>query len=121
MLHNPQVLKKLQNELDCVIGQNRLPNFNDRPQLPYTEAVLCEIQRMSNVAPLGIVHRSMEKVEFYNYLIPKNAIMLVSLYSLNMDKIYWKDPENFRPERFLSDEGTLMHHTDQFLPFGLGN
>lgn len=120
MLHNPQVLQKLQSELDCVIGENRLPNLNDRSQLPYTEAVLYEIQRVSNVAPLGIVHRSTETVQFSKYFIPKNAIMLVSLYSLNMDKNYWKDPETFCPERFLNDDGTLMQHADQFLPFGLG-
>lgn len=121
MVHNIDVQTKARNELDRVIGHNRLPTLNDRPDLPYIEAVLCEVQRMANVAPLGIVHRATETVKFGDYIIPKNAIMLVSLYSLNMDKDYWKDPFHFRPERFLDDEGKLIQHTDQFLPFGLGN
>lgn len=121
MVHNIDVQTKARNELDRVIGRNRLPTLNDRPDLPYIDAILCEVQRMANVAPLGIVHRATETVKFGDYIIPKDAIMLVSLYSLNMDKDYWKDPFQFRPERFVDDEGKLIQHTDQFLPFGLGN
>lgn len=121
MVHNNDVQTKARNELDRVIGRNRLPTLNDRPDLPYIDAILCEVQRTANVAPLGIVHRAMETVKFGDYIIPKDAIMLVSLYSLNMDEDYWKDPFQFRPERFLDDEGKLIQHTDQFLPFGLGN
>lgn len=120
MVHNPAVQAKVRHELDRVIGRSRLPTLNDRSDLPYVEAVLCEIQRMANVAPLGIVHRALETVKFGDYIIPKDAIMLVSLYSLNMDAEYWKDPLEFRPERFLDEEGKLIQHVDQFLPFGLG-
>lgn len=120
MVHNGTIQAKVRYELDRVIGHDRLPTLNDRSDLPYVEATLCEIQRMANVAPLGIVHRSLETVKFGDYIIPKNAIMLVSLYSLNMDTEYWKDPMVFRPERFLDDEGKLIQHIDQFLPFGLG-
>lgn len=121
MVHNVDVQLKLRNELDRVIGRNRLPTLKDRSDLSYVEAVLCEVQRLANVAPLGIVHRAMETVKFGEYIVPKNAIMLVSLYSLNMDQDYWKDPKNFRPERFLDGAGKLIQHGDQFLPFGLGN
>ncbi len=57
LLHNEPVIEKLKIELDKVVGRRRLPNLNDRSTLPYTEAVICEIQRITNVAPLGIVHR----------------------------------------------------------------
>lgn len=57
LLHNEPVIEKLKTELDKVCGRRRLPNLNDRSTLPYTEAVICEIQRITNVAPLGIVHR----------------------------------------------------------------
>lgn len=58
LLHNEPVIEKLKSELDKVVGRRRLPNLNDRSTLPYTEAVICEILRITNVAPLGIVHRS---------------------------------------------------------------
>lgn len=120
LLHNQRVQRCARQQIDHVIGRDRLPTLNDRSQLPYIEAVLCEIQRMANVAPLGIVHRALETSKFGNYVVPKNAIMLVSLYSLNMDADYWGDPMNFRPERFLDANGQLVQHIDQFLPFGSG-
>lgn len=119
MLHNEKVQQKVRIELDTIVGRNRLPSMNDRSQLPYTEAVICEIQRISNVAPLGIVHRCMETIKFGEYIIPKDTMALVSLYSLHMDVDYWKDPFNFRPERFINEFGQFIHH-EYFLPFGLG-
>lgn len=121
MIHNKRVCDKVRSELDAVVGRKRLPNINDRNQLPYVEAVLCEIQRYANVAPLGIAHRAEETVKFLDHIIPKDAVMLVSLYSLNMDEEYWKDPKVFRPERFLNENGELIQHMEQFLPFGMGN
>lgn len=120
MIHNRRVCEKTQSELDAVIGRKRFPNLQDRNHLPYVEAVLSEIQRISNVAPLGIAHRSTETVQFRDYTIPKDSVMLVSLYSLNMDKTYWQDPEVFRPERFLNEHGEYIPHAEQFFPFGLG-
>lgn len=120
MIHNRSVCDKVQAELDAVIGRKRSPILQDRNHLPYVEAVLSEIQRISNVAPLGIAHRCTENVQFCEYEIPKDTVMLVSLYSLNMDKEYWGDPHQFRPERFLNDSGEYVPHSDQFFPFGLG-
>lgn len=141
LLHNEPVIDKLKIELDKIVGRRRLPNLNDRSALPYTEAVICEILRIANVAPLGIVHRSvkhsvkycyctnylkrqivrrcMETVKFNNYVIPKGTLALVSLYSLHMDPAYWKDPLVFRPERFLDEYGMFIHH-ENFMPFGSG-
>lgn len=120
MIHNRRVCDNVQAELDAVIGRKRHPILQDRSHLPYVEAVLSEIMRISNVAPLGIAHRTIENTQFREYLIPKDTVMLVSLYSLNMDKGYWKDPENFRPERFINDNGEYIPHAEQFFPFGLG-
>lgn len=120
MIHNRHVCEKTQAELDAVIGRKRFPNLQDRNHLPYCEAVLSEIQRISNVAPLGIAHRCIDDVQFNDYTIPKESVILVSLYSLNMDKDYWHDPTEFRPERFLNENGEYTPHSEQFFPFGLG-
>lgn len=119
MIHNPLVLKKIREELQMAVGRNRLPCLADRPNLQYTEAVICEIQRVASVAPVGIAHRAMDNLKLGKYVIPKDTIALVSLYSLNMDGEYWKDPQTFRPERFLDSEGRLIQH-EAFIPFGLG-
>lgn len=120
MLHNRRVQDNVRAELDRTIGPNRLPCLDDRNRLPYTEAVICEIQRIANVAPVGIVHRCTADVMLGKYAIPKNTMALVSLYSLHMDADYWGDPHVFRPERFLDDSGQLVKH-ECFLPFGLGS
>ncbi|CAD7080762.1 unnamed protein product [Hermetia illucens] len=119
MLHYPEILRKVREEIDMVVSRSRTPCLADRPNLPYTEAVIYEIQRFANVAPLAIAHRALSTTKFYDYVIPEDTIVIVSTYSLNMDKSYWKDPHNFRPERFLDEEGRLVHY-DAFIPFGLG-
>lgn len=120
MIHNQRICDRVQAELDDVIGGERLPNLKDRNRLPYVEAVLSEILRYSNVAPLGIAHRSIDNCQLQQYTIPTDTVILVSLYSLNMDKQYWKDPEIFRPERFINKNGQYLQHAEQFFPFGLG-
>jgi methyl farnesoate epoxidase/farnesoate epoxidase len=120
MLHHPQVARKVQEELTTVVGNNRLPKLADRPNLPYTEATLNEIQRLSNVAPLGIVHRAMAQTKLGGYKVPQGALAIVLLYSLHMDKDYWKDPKVFRPERFLNETGDAVVQHENFLPFGSG-
>lgn len=121
MLHNPHVLEKIYAELDVKIGSNRNPRLSDRSSLPFTEAVLCEIQRIANVAPVGIIHRCMETTKLGSFTVPKDTLALVSLYSLHMDAEYWHDPHTFRPERFIHcDTGELVQHHDHFMPFGAG-
>ncbi|XP_058464516.1 methyl farnesoate epoxidase-like [Malaya genurostris] len=120
MLHHPSVVEKIHQELDKVVGRYRLPLLDDRRHLPYTEAVVCEIQRIANVAPLAIAHRALQPVQLGTYVIPKNAIAMVSLYSLHMDRSYWGDPECFRPERFLNETGDKLIQHENFLPFGSG-
>uniref|UniRef100_A0A182NGX5 Cytochrome P450 n=1 Tax=Anopheles dirus TaxID=7168 RepID=A0A182NGX5_9DIPT len=120
MLHHPDVMHKVQRELDVVVGPDRLPTANDRLRLPYTEAVILEVERIATVVPGGLVHRAMDEVELCGYRIPKDAIVLPLLYSLQMDPEYWIDPAVFRPERFLSPDGDRVVQHDLFIPFGSG-
>ncbi|XP_053688047.1 methyl farnesoate epoxidase-like [Sabethes cyaneus] len=120
MMHHPEVVKKIHQELDSVVGRYRLPVLDDRRNLPYLEAVICEIQRISNVAPLAIAHRTLYPVQLGAYVIPNNTITIASLHSLHMDKQYWVDPEVFRPERFLDETGCKLISHEYFMPFGAG-
>ncbi|XP_053672998.1 methyl farnesoate epoxidase-like [Anopheles nili] len=120
MLHHPDVMSRVQQELDGVIGPDRLPTANDRARLPYTEAVILEVERIATIVPGSLVHRAMDNVELCGFTIPKDAIVLPMLYSLQMDQDYWIDPDVFRPERFLSVEGDRVVQHDLFIPFGAG-
>ncbi len=60
MMAYPEIQNRVQKELDDVTHGNRLPRISDKPNLPYTEAVLCEIQRMSTIVPLAVPHYTSE-------------------------------------------------------------
>jgi cytochrome P450 len=115
MLHYPHVMKKAQEELHKCVG-DRMPKLIDRQNLKFSEAVICEVQRLANVAALGIAHRTEESFRVDRWIVPKNSIVLFNLYSLHMDEKYWGDPEKFRPERFLENGNLILH--ENFIPFG---
>ncbi|KAK5638610.1 hypothetical protein RI129_012905 [Pyrocoelia pectoralis] len=119
----PDVQVKIQEEIDRVVGRSRLPNLDDRKNMPYTEAVLRESLRMDPVVPINIPRRCLEDTTLGGYSIPKvkrfflvfllqhalqDTLVLISLWSANYDSQVWDDPEQFRPERFLDDNGNLL-------------
>lgn len=79
-----------------------------------------EIQRRTNIAPLGIAHRATKNTKFHGYHIPEGTIVLTNLYSIHMDPDYWQDPMEFRPERFIDVNGNHITHEPYYLPFGAG-
>lgn len=88
--------------------------------MKYTEAVLMEVQRRTNIAPMGIAHRATKNTQLYGYNIPQGTIVLTSLYSVHMDAGFWRDPLVFRPERFLGENGNITVDEKYYLPFGTG-
>ncbi|XP_046394957.1 methyl farnesoate epoxidase-like [Ischnura elegans] len=122
MVLYPEIQSQVQAELDEVVGPHRLPSLGDRPKLCYTEATLLEVFRKSCVFPLGIPHASSEPREdvmYREYVIPKNARVILNIHGLHNDHKVWNDPANFRPARFLDEEGKAVGH-DGLLPFGTG-
>ncbi|XP_069696214.1 methyl farnesoate epoxidase-like [Periplaneta americana] len=119
MVLYPTVQAKVQRELDAVIGRDRRPSLEDRPRLPYVEAVLAEQMRVSTTLPITAPHRADTDTHLNGYFIPKDTMVVLSLYSLFQDKEHWGDPETFRPERFLDADGRFVQD-EWVIPFGLG-
>ncbi|KZO94968.1 cytochrome P450 [Calocera viscosa TUFC12733] len=98
----PDVQKKAQEELDHVVGKERLPTFADRPNLPYMNAVVKEVLRWAAVVPMCLPHRLIKEDEYNGYRIPKDTIVLTNIWHMNRDiSAYGPDVDRFRPERFL--------------------
>ncbi|XP_070573918.1 steroid 17-alpha-hydroxylase/17,20 lyase-like [Ptychodera flava] len=115
----PDVQAKVQREIDDVIGQDRMPMLSDKGKLPYCDAVIHEVMRIRTVAPVAI-HAALQDTSVGGYKIPKGTSIWLNLWSLHMDERQWKEPEEFRPERFLDEDGKALPKPESFLPFSAG-
>ncbi|XP_076348012.1 cytochrome P450 18a1-like [Tachypleus tridentatus] len=118
LVRNPEVQKRVQRELDAVVGRHRLPKLSDQTDLPYTEATILEVLRRANVIALGNAHATLEDTELAGYHIPKDTHVLPNLWAIHMDPDLWSSPETFKPERFLLDGKIVKPHF--FMPFSVG-
>jgi cytochrome P450 len=94
---HPKVQKKLQEEIHRVIGKNRKPTLADKASLPYVEATMQEVFRMSSIVPMGVFHTTMANVSFRGFEIPKNTYVFSNIHGALRDPNVWKDPETFSP------------------------
>ncbi|XP_049444369.1 cytochrome P450 2J4-like [Epinephelus fuscoguttatus] len=119
MAKYPEIQAKVQAEIDEVIGQSREPTMEDRQHLPYTDAVIHEIQRMSNIVPLSFPHFTNKEMQLDGYTIPKGVTIIPNLTSVLFDKNEWKTPNTFNPGHFLTEEGKFVKPA-AFIPFSAG-
>ncbi|XP_074492017.1 cytochrome P450 2J2-like [Sebastes fasciatus] len=119
MMHYPEIEEKVQAEIDRVIGQSRQPTIADRPNMPFTDAVIHETQRMGNIVPLGFPKMASKDTTLGGYLIPKGTATTTILASVLFDKNEWATPDIFNPEHFLDSEGHFRRR-EAFLPFSAG-
>ncbi|KAL3854063.1 hypothetical protein ACJMK2_013344 [Sinanodonta woodiana] len=118
---NPDAQNRTQAEVNAVVGNGRNVKLSDRCKMPFTEATILEIMRLSSIVPLALPHYTTKDTILNGYTIKKDTVVFVNLHSLAYDTDTWKDPDAFRPERFLGEDGHLdKEKTNSFLPFGLG-
>ncbi|XP_040823111.1 cytochrome P450 2U1 isoform X1 [Ochotona curzoniae] len=116
---NPDVQEKVYEEIKRVIGPDRAPSLTDKAQMPYTEATIMEVQRLTAVVPFSIPHMTSEKTVLRGYNIPKGTVVIPNLWSVHRDPAIWEKPDDFYPDRFLDDQGQLIKK-ETFIPFGIG-
>ncbi|KXN80932.1 O-methylsterigmatocystin oxidoreductase [Leucoagaricus sp. SymC.cos] len=115
----PEVQKKAHAQLDSVL-KGRLPEFNDRPSLPYISAIVKETMRWQLVLPLAVYHMATEDDEYDGYFIPKGTLVAGNAWSILHDPEIYEDPDHFNPDRYLKD-GQLNPAVRNPLPaFGFG-
>ncbi|ELK00892.1 cytochrome P450 2C19 [Pteropus alecto] len=119
LLKHPEVTAKVQEEIDRVIGRHRSPCMQDRSHMPYTDAVVHEIQRYIDLLPINLPHAVTCDVNFRNYLIPKGTTILTSLTSVLHDDKEFPNPEVFDPGHFLDECGNFKK-SDYFMVFSAG-
>ncbi|KAK0193992.1 cytochrome P450 [Armillaria mellea] len=115
----PEVQAKAQAELDAVVGPTRLPNFDDRPQLPYVDGILLEALRWNPVVPMGVAHRSVKADVYRGYYIPAGATVVANTWAILHDKKDYPNPLVFDPDRFTPENGKELQ-PNPVAAFGFG-
>ncbi|XP_004617320.1 cytochrome P450 2W1 [Sorex araneus] len=118
MCEHPEVQGRVQEELDRVLGAGRLPRPEDQQLLPYTNAVLHEVQRYITLLP-HVPRCTATDTALGGYLLPKGTPVLLLLSSVLLDETQWATPGQFNPGHFLDTSGRFVRRA-AFLPFSAG-
>ncbi|KAI0267115.1 cytochrome P450 [Gloeopeniophorella convolvens] len=116
----PEVQHKAQEEIDRVIGTDRLPTLADRDSLPYIKALQWEVFRWGHVLPTGMPHRTLVEDSHKGYHIPKDTIVVANIQRLLNDPATYSNPEKFSPDRFIAAEGKPAEQDPRSYSFGFG-
>ncbi|NWW51816.1 CP2J2 protein, partial [Pedionomus torquatus] len=114
----PEIQARVQAEIDTVIGQAQQPSLQDRDNLPYTNAVIHEVQRKSNIIPFNVPRLTVKDTVVDGFLLPKDIVLITNLSSVLFDKNEWEAPDTFNPGHFLKD-GKFWKR-EYFIPFSVG-
>ncbi|XP_018430597.1 PREDICTED: cytochrome P450 2K1-like [Nanorana parkeri] len=118
MMKYPEVQKNVQQEIEKVISSGE-PRLIHRKDMPYTDAVIHEIQRFANIAPTSVSHVTTQDVTLKGFFIPKGTQVIPLLYSVLRDKEHFEKPEEFYPQHFLDSDGNFVNK-EAFIPFSVG-
>ncbi|CAL9025947.1 unnamed protein product [Prunus brigantina] len=125
LINHPEVMKKARQEIDSIVGKNRLVEESDIANLRYLQAIVKETLRLHPTGPL-IMRESTEACSIGGYEIPAKIRLFVNVWAINKDPNHWEKPLEFEPERFVTEEGSGKSQLDvrgqhfHLLPFGSG-
>ena len=119
LIHYPRVQEKLYEEVRGALGPNRSPSFADRSKLPYVNACIEETLRMAPPAPVALIHRNWGEIDIYGYKFPKDCLFVTNVWGIGNDPDVWGDPEVFRPERHIDENGAYKK-SPITIPFSIG-
>nr|AGI16386.1 flavonoid 3' hydroxylase [Ribes nigrum] len=124
LIRHPKILSQAQQELDSVVGRDRLVTELDLPQLTYLQAIVKETFRLHPSTPLSLPRVASESCEINGYHIPKGATLLVNVWAISRDSNVWDEPLEFRPNRFLPNgekpNADVRGNDFEVIPFGAG-
>ena len=120
LVHHPQCQTEIQNQLDEVVGRDRMPGLDDRARLPLVQATIMEALRLGNVAEAGVPHYTLNDTSLAGYRVPKDTVVFVNLMNVHLDPNCWENPNSFNPRRHIDADGHLITDSGNFLPFSAG-
>ncbi|XP_042305981.1 cytochrome P450 2C20-like isoform X3 [Sceloporus undulatus] len=119
MARLPHIQAKVQEEINEVIGISRPPKMEDRMRMPFTNAVVHEVQRHMRLNPENFSRCTTCCTEFRGFTIPQDTVIIPHLTSVHFDPLMWETPQEFNPAHFLDEKGQFKKK-DAFMPFSAG-
>lgn len=119
LMKHPREMKKVQKEVEGIVGANQMVEESHLGSLKYLDCVIKESMRLHPVGPL-LIHEAMEECEVEGFHIPNKARVLVNVWAIGRDPDAWNQPERFLPERFLGSDVDVRGRDFQLIPFGSG-
>ncbi|XP_038882278.1 cytochrome P450 71AU50-like [Benincasa hispida] len=104
LIKHSHVMKKMQDELEKVVGLDRKVEKSDLDHLEYLDMVVKEILRLHPPAPLLVPHESLEDCIVDGFYIPKKSRIIVNRWTIGRDPNFWIDPEKFFPKSFIGSQ-----------------
>ncbi|XP_041453330.1 cytochrome P450 2J6-like [Lytechinus variegatus] len=116
---HPGIQERVRQEIVDVVGSDKSPRFSDRHSMPFTEATLAECMRLHPAVAIHVPHIASRDCKVGGYDVTKGSAVIANLWYLSRSGNLWKDPLEFKPERFLDAEGQFNKKLEP-LPFGFG-
>ena len=120
LVKRPYLLTKAQDEVRNVLGDKGKVTVNDIDQLQYLKMIVKETFRLHPPAPLLLPRETISHFKIDGYDIPPKTLLQVNAWAIGRDPKYWKDPEQFIPERFMDSPVDFKGQHFELLPFGSG-
>ncbi|XP_059067771.1 cytochrome P450 71AU50-like [Cryptomeria japonica] len=120
LLRNPKVMARAQQEIELQVGRDRIVRESDLVNLDYLRCVMKETFRLHPVGAFMVPHESTEGCNVGGYYVPPKTRLLVNVWAMGRDDCIWKDPLEFKPERFIGSSIDLKGQHFELLPFGAG-
>lgn len=121
MVLHQDIQARAQSEIDTVVGAKRSVAHSDLPHLPYLSAIVKETLRMHPPGPLlSWARLAIHDTQIGSHFIPAGTTAMVNMWSITHDPMFWQEPEEFKPERFVEEDVAIMGSDLRFAPFGSG-
>ncbi|XP_004309995.1 PREDICTED: cytochrome P450 71B34-like isoform 3 [Fragaria vesca subsp. vesca] len=117
---NPRLMKKAQDEVRSVVGNKGNVSESDTEELPYLKMIVKESLRLHPPAPLILPRETMAPFKVLGYDVEPKTLVMINDWAISRDPEFWKDPEEFIPERFDGSSVDFKGQHFEFLPFGAG-
>ncbi|KAM0947322.1 putative costunolide synthase [Dioscorea sansibarensis] len=120
LVKNPNVMEKLQNEINSIANGKSMINEDDLREIPYLKAVIKEVLRLHPPVPLLLPRESVDNCQIGGYKIPSKSRVIINCWAIARDTEIWDMPNEFVPERFMTNPIDFKGQNFEYIPFGSG-